>query len=59
MSSPTHSTLNPGSVGSNMARLVLPQAEGKAAAMYFFFPEGGVIPRICWINFANYNKKLN
>lgn len=33
MSSPTHSTLNPGKLGVIMAKLVLPQAEGKAAAM--------------------------
>lgn len=32
MSSPTHSTFQPGRVGFIMARLVLPQALGKAAA---------------------------
>ena len=31
MSSPTVCTLQPGSVGSSIARLVLPQADGKAA----------------------------
>ena len=29
-----------------MAKLVLPQAEGKAAVMYFFTPSGPVIPVI-------------
>lgn len=33
ISSPTHSTLNPGKLGVIIARLVLPQADGKAAAM--------------------------
>ena len=33
MSSPMHSHFHPGTVGVSMARLVLPQAEGKAAAM--------------------------
>ncbi len=33
MSSPTVSTFQPGSVGFIIARLVLPQAEGKAAPM--------------------------
>src|SRR3954452_10581771 len=33
MSSPTVSTFQPGSVGSSMARLVLPQADGKAPAL--------------------------
>lgn len=46
MSSPTHSTFQPGSVGHSMARLVFPQALGKAAAMYFFCPAGLVMPRI-------------
>lgn len=32
MSSPTHSTFQPGKAGRIMARLVLPQALGKAAA---------------------------
>ena len=32
MSSPTHSTFQPGSAGRIMARFVLPQALGKAAA---------------------------
>lgn len=31
-----------------MARLVFPQALGKAAAKYFFWPLGLVMPRICW-----------
>ncbi len=35
MSSPRVSTFQPGIVGSSMARLVLPQALGNAAAMYF------------------------
>ena len=42
MSSPSVSTLQPGSVGTNMARLVLPQAEGKAPAMYIATPWGFV-----------------
>lgn len=46
ISSPTHSTFQPGSVGFIMARLVFPQALGKAAAMYRFTPWGFVIPRI-------------
>lgn len=46
MSSPTHSTFQPGRAGFIMARLVLPQALGKAAAMYRFTPWGLVIPRI-------------
>ena len=32
MSSPTVSTFQPGTLGSSMARLVLPQADGNAAA---------------------------
>jgi hypothetical protein len=32
MSSPTHSTFHPGRVGCSMARLVLPHADGNAAA---------------------------
>ena len=32
MSSPTVSTVHPGMVGSSIARLVLPQADGNAAA---------------------------
>ena len=46
MSSPTHSAFHPGKVGVNIAKLVLPQALGKAAAMYLFFPSGFVNPRI-------------
>src|ERR671920_423218 len=38
MSSPRVSTFQPGSVGSSMARFVLPQAEGNAAATYFVTP---------------------
>ena len=33
MSSPTVSTVQPGMVGTSMARFVFPQADGKAAAM--------------------------
>src|SRR6187431_1347026 len=40
MSSPTVSTVQPGTVGMSMARLVLPQADGNAAAMYFTRPSG-------------------
>src|SRR5690606_33226808 len=43
MSSPIVSTFQPGMVGWSIARLVLPQAEGKAAAMYRGSPSGGVI----------------
>lgn len=46
MSSPTHSTFQPGIVGFNMAKLVFPHADGNAAAMYFLTPAGLVIPRI-------------
>ena len=42
MSSPTVSTFQPGSVGSSMARLVLPQADGNAPAMYRTLPSGEV-----------------
>src|SRR5580700_6020562 len=34
MSSPTVSTLQPGMVGTNIDKLVLPQAEGKAPVKY-------------------------
>lgn len=44
MSSPTVSTFQPGSDGSSMAKLVLPQAEGNAAAKYFLTPAGLVTP---------------
>ena len=37
MSSPTQVTSYPGRLGHSMARLVLPQADGKAAQMYFLF----------------------
>ena len=40
MSSPSVSTFQPGMVGSSMARLVLPQALGNAAATYFTTPSG-------------------
>ncbi len=46
MSSPRVSTFQPGIVGSSMARLVLPQALGNAAAMYFTVPSGDVSLRI-------------
>src|SRR5262249_54156364 len=42
MSSPIVSALQPGMVGSSIARLVLPQAEGNAAATYRGVPPGGV-----------------
>jgi len=41
-----HWTLKPGTAGVVMARLVFPQALGKAAAMNISFPSGGVIPEI-------------
>lgn len=40
------STVQPEMVGSSMARLVLPQADGKAAATYLASPRGGVSLRI-------------
>src|SRR6478736_1781127 len=49
MSSPMVSTVQPEIVGSSMARLVLPQADGKAAAMYRTAsgpPVGGVSLRM-------------
>ncbi len=46
MSSPMASTFQPGMVGSSMARLVLPQALGKAAATYFVTPAGFVSLRM-------------
>ncbi len=46
MSSPSVSTFQPGMVGSSIARLVLPQALGKAAATYFTTFSGEVSLRI-------------
>ena len=46
MSSPIDSTFQPGMVGASIARLVLPQALGKAAATYFVTPCGLVSLRI-------------
>src|SRR5947207_12066789 len=46
MSSPSVSTFQPGMVGSSMARLVLPHADGNAAAMYRTVPCGEVSLRI-------------
>ena len=46
MSSPTVSIFQPGIVGIIIAMLVLPHADGNAAAMYFFSPPGGVMPRM-------------
>src|SRR3954469_13699939 len=46
MSSPSVSTFQPGMVGSSIARLVLPQALGKAAAMYLTCADGPVSFRI-------------
>ena len=40
MSSPRVSTRQPGIVGRSIARLVLPHAEGKAAARWYFCPSG-------------------
>src|SRR3954463_4739769 len=44
MSSPMASTFQPGMVGSSIARLVFPQADGNAAAVYFttFFRGGSL-----------------
>jgi hypothetical protein len=46
MSSPIVSTVQPEMVGSSMARLVLPQADGKAAATYLDSPCGEVSLRM-------------
>ena len=46
MSSPTVSNFQPGMVGRSMARLVLPHADGNAAAMYLASPSGGVTLRM-------------
>src|SRR6516162_8279328 len=46
MSSPIVSTSHPGMAGASMARLVLPHADGKAAAMYFGSAPGGVSLRM-------------
>ena len=46
MSSPIVSTFQPGRVGISIARLVLPQADGKAPAMYLTSPSGEVSFRI-------------
>ena len=46
MSSPTVSTFQPGTVGSSMARFVLPQADGKAAVRYLTSPSGAVSLRM-------------
>ena len=46
MSSPIVSTFQPGRVGISIARLVLPQADGKAPAMCLTSPSGEVTLRI-------------
>ena len=46
MSSPTVSAFQPGMVGWSIARLVLPQALGKPAAMYLTTPSGLVSLRM-------------
>jgi len=40
MSSPTVSTVHPGSVGTSIARFVLPHADGNAPVTYFTSPLG-------------------
>ena len=42
MSSPIVSTFHPGRVGESIAKFVLPQAEGNAAAMWWARPAGEV-----------------
>ncbi len=42
MSSPRVSTRHPGMVGRSIARLVLPHADGNAAATWYFFPFGSI-----------------
>lgn len=46
VSTPVHKISYPGKEGVNMAKFVFPQALGKAAAMYFFSPDGEVNPKI-------------
>src|SRR5947208_6656766 len=46
MSSPTVSTFQPGRVGTSMAKLVLPHADGKAPVTYLVAPSGEVSFRI-------------
>ena len=46
MSSPIVSTVQSGRVGTIIAMLVLPQADGKAAATYRRSPPGGVTARM-------------
>ena len=46
MSSPMHSAFHPGMVGVSIARLVLPHAEGNAAAMNLTLPLGLVSLRM-------------
>ncbi len=46
MSSPTVSAVQPSSFGISMARLVLPEADGKAPLTYFTLPSGEVSLRI-------------
>src|SRR5581483_12418302 len=46
MSSPMVSTFHPGIVGTNIARLVFPHADGNAPVMYFTFPAGLVSLRM-------------
>src|ERR671911_2174212 len=46
MSSPIVSAVQPGIVGTSIARLVLPHADGNAAAMYFASPSGLVSLRM-------------
>ena len=46
MSSPIVSTVQPSSVGISIARLVLPQALGKAPVMYLTSPSGEISLRI-------------
>src|SRR3954469_19058969 len=46
MSSPTVSAVQPSRVGISMARLVFPEADGKAPVTYLTFPSGEVSLRI-------------
>src|SRR3954467_7640603 len=46
MSSPTVSAVQPSSLGISIARLVLPEADGKAPLTYLTFPLGEVSLRI-------------
>ena len=51
-----YNTLYPGSLGCIIARLVLPQADGNAATIYFFSPCGLVIPTNRYVGTFSFGK---